>query len=131
MIDSKSNGLVCQYKGHRNIVFGTLISRPRPLCPPAYVHQLLQPCDNRSGWLSVKIGWTNCYRVRGIKRTPSGSKSKHVSPCEIHACELDPFLVATIKMAGVYGRPYAYQLQVATVPQARISPPEPNQASTA
>ena len=50
---------------------------------------------------------TNFVTVRppwdGIERTPSGPKSKCLTPCAIHAihaCELDPFPAETIEMAG-------------------------------
>ena len=36
----------------------------------------------------------------GIERAPTGTKSKRLAPCAIHACELDPFLAETIKMLG-------------------------------
>jgi len=43
-------------------------------------------------------------KMEGIKRKSSGSKSKRASPDTIHACELDPFLVETIEMAGAQAK---------------------------
>ena len=63
------------------------------------------------GGLTVTMGWTTCYWVRGMERVPSGSKSKRASHCAMRASTLIHASVSSIWgiRLGWMGRMRAYR----------------------
>jgi len=78
--------------------FGVWLISPLADCPPDGLTYLDEPPYELSphGFTTQQIdpgGQTVLVTERpprdGIKRAPTGSKSKRLTPCAIHACELD------------------------------------------